>query len=83
MSLAVPPVAGHATQAFRGAWNTQVQPVEAPVTTPEDKSLEVKFDVNRHELIFEESQSSPVQKGEWVVVTTNGKLSSMPRMFYS
>ena len=83
MSLAVPPVAGHATQAFRSPWNTQFQPVEAPVATPEDKSLEVKFDVNRHELIFEESQSSPVQKGEWVVVTTNGKLSSMPRMFYS
>jgi ubiquitin-conjugating enzyme E2 Q len=83
MSLAVPPVAGHATQAFRSAWNTQVQPVEAPVTTPEDKSLEVKFDVNRHELIFEESQSSPVQKGEWVVVTTNSKLPSMPQMFYS
>jgi hypothetical protein len=83
MSLAVPPVAGHATQAFRSAWHTQVQPVEALLTTPEDKSLEVKFDVNRHELIFEESQISPVQKGEWVVVTTNGELCSRPRMFSS
>jgi len=83
MSLAVPPVVGHATQAFRPGWNPHVPPVDVPATTPEDKTLEVKFDVNRHELIFEDSQSSPVQKGEWVVVTTNGKLSSLPRMFYS
>jgi ubiquitin-conjugating enzyme E2 Q len=75
MSLSVPPVATSITRAF--APHAYYQPQVQPLTTNETLTgLDVKLDLNRQELIFEEGQTCPVQAGHWIVVSVAGTFIS-------
>jgi ubiquitin-conjugating enzyme E2 Q len=47
--------------------------MNAAVANSQQVGLDVKFDLNRQELIFEEGSTCPVQFGNWIVVSTVGK----------
>jgi ubiquitin-conjugating enzyme E2 Q len=72
MSLSVPPVASYVTRAFV-SYGYHQPAVSAAVPNPQQIGLDVKFDLNRQELIFEEGQICPVQFGNWIVVSTAGR----------
>lgn len=80
MSLAVPPVTQTLTMGAPSAYNyNSNQTTESPPATNNTESLlEVKYDVNRHELIFEENVVAPIRNGDWVVITVTGKLNLSP-----
>lgn len=77
MSLSVPPVTMSLTQTWQPQYAHQLQPVTpVPVTQPGIKLIDVKFDFNLHEIIFEDGQSCPVYQGNWIVVTTVGRFGA-------
>jgi len=80
MSLAVPAVAARRTNYHPTMHHhlPQVAGTEPPATNaqPVQSLIDVKFDLNRHEVVFDASQETcPVRKGDWVVVTTAGTFS--------
>ena len=81
MSLAVPAVVARRTKFLSTAHRALVPQMagpEAPATDAEaaQSLIDVKFDLNRHEVVFDASQEGcPVRKGDWVVVVTVGRLS--------
>jgi hypothetical protein len=84
MSLAVPAVVARRTN-YQPSMHHRVQQLagtEAAATNaePVQSLIDVKFDLNRHEVVFNASQEGcPVRKGDWVVVTTAGTLSFVYR----
>ena len=71
MSLSVPPVTSSVTRALVAHAYHQPQ-VNAAGTNDAQVGLDVKLDLNRQELIFEENQACPVQVGNWIVVNVVG-----------
>lgn len=72
MSLSVPPITSNITQAFVPRAYS-VQPLLGPTSTNDTLSgLDVKLDVNRQELIFEDIHVCPLQVGNWIVVNVAG-----------
>ncbi len=68
MSLNVPPIINRncITNAY------PQHHLNATATNPQIVGLDVKFDLNRQEVIFEEYQTCPVQFGNWIVISTAG-----------
>ncbi len=48
------------------------QPVEATPPNDAQVGVDVKLDLNRQELIFEDNEICPVQVGNWIVVSVTG-----------
>jgi ubiquitin-conjugating enzyme E2 Q len=73
MSLSVPPVYTSVTRSFLPPTNFyHQQPVVATDPNDAQVGVDVKLDLNRQELIFEDNETCPVQVGNWVVVSVPG-----------
>jgi ubiquitin-conjugating enzyme E2 Q len=76
MSLSVPPVSSLITRAYMP--NAYHQPiVNSPPVIETQVGIDVKLDLNRQEVIFEEGQTCPVFAGHWIVVNAAGTLSPL------
>lgn len=78
MSLAVPPVSARVTQAYSTGYagHRGLQPPVATAAVPADVAnllFDIQFDINRHEMLFDASQSCPVRIGDWLIVTAAGE----------
>lgn len=71
MSLSVPSVTSSVTRAFGQHVYHQQQAVSI-ATTDVQLGVDVKLDLNRQELIFEDNETCPVQAGNWIVVNAPG-----------
>ena len=76
MSLSVPPVTSSVTRAFAAHAYYQPQ-ANSPTANETQAGLDVKLDLNRQELIFEEGQTCPVQAGHWIVVNVAGTVTAL------
>ena len=73
MSLAVPPIVTSVTHmATHGSVDNTIPQTTPQALGPDIKPIDIKFDLNRQEVIFETGQSNPVRNGDWVVITTPG-----------
>lgn len=78
MSLAVPGVVARRTSHHGAVHSRAMYPSggnQTPATNEElaNDLLDVHVDLNRHEVIFDNSQEAcPVRKGDWVVITISG-----------
>lgn len=80
MSLSVPPVLAAVTFATHaGRMGMAVAPhVAAAVPDASSLQIEVKYDAQRQEITFDSGlPSSPVRNGDWVVITSESKSSSL------
>ena len=82
MSLSVPPVAASVTRTFPSHAYYQPQQANSPTTNETQAGLDVKLDLNRQELIFEEGQACPVQVGHWIVVSVAGTFTAAGSLFF-
>jgi hypothetical protein len=73
MSLSVPPVSSSVTTTFI-PHSYGPSPVNATAANVEPVGLDAHLDLNRRELIFEKVKTSPVQVGNWIVVSAVGEL---------
>jgi len=80
MSLSVPPVASSVTRAYMPhAYHVPIS--NPPPATETQVGLDVKLDLNRQEVIFEEGQTCPVYTGHWIVVNAPGILLTQKSFF--
>jgi hypothetical protein len=81
MSLSVPPVSCSVTATFV-PHSYGASPVNAAAANVEPVGFDAHLDLNCRELIFEKVKTSPVQVGNWIVVSAVGELiltcSKMP-----
>lgn len=82
MSLSVPPASISVTRAF-SSYQYHLPQSSSPTTNEVQAGLDVKIDLNRQEIIFEEGQACPVQAGHWIVVTVAGRFNTTRRRMFS
>jgi hypothetical protein len=83
MSLAVPPASTATTYTPSDthlSYHHILAPTPGLVLTTNLSAVnalpglhDVKYDMNRQELIFEENSTSPIRNGDWVVIMTAGE----------
>lgn len=72
MALLVPAILGNVTQkttdSARGF--TAPQPAPSPREASPMEMLNVKYDENKHEIVFDGPQTLSLRLGDWIVVST-------------
>jgi hypothetical protein len=72
MSLSVPPVATSVTTPFV-PHSYALPHVNLAAANTEPVGIDAHLDISRRELIFEKAKTSPVQIGNWIVVSAVGE----------
>ena len=70
MSLSVPSVSTSVT-SFRPtsrSFQPPILPAQVPVEEPPNSAVDVKFDLCRQELLFDNSTTCQIRRGDWIVI---------------